>query len=33
MIGHTTGGRYGWDGSGKEVMVLGEAEIREKSGY
>ena len=29
MIGHTIGGRFGWDVRGREMIVLGEAEIRE----
>lgn len=29
MIGHTIGERFGWDVSGREMIVLGEAEIRE----
>ena len=29
MIDHTIGGRFGWDVRGREMIVLGEAEIRE----
>ena len=31
MIDHTIGGRFGWDVRGREMIVLGEAEIRESA--